>query len=54
MLGTEDLKQYTQKYGIQINSNFENVLAVHPKKPFNKFVNEDNEHLAKPDAIDLL
>ncbi|CAD8082726.1 unnamed protein product [Paramecium primaurelia] len=54
VLGTDDLMNYLQKYNISLGPNFENVLGQHPKKPFNKFVNEDNEYLAKADAIELL
>ncbi|KAM3131277.1 Homeobox protein HD-6 [Paramecium bursaria] len=54
VLGTEDLQQYINKYRLVLSSNYENVLGQHNKRPLQKFINEENEHLAKPDAIDLL
>jgi casein kinase II subunit alpha len=48
------LLQYIQKYNIKIDSNVEQALGKHNRKPWPKFINDENKHLATPDAIDLL
>lgn len=32
----------------------EQALGKHNRKPWPKFINDENKHLATPDAIDLL
>lgn len=54
VLGTAELFEYLDKYEIDLDSHFEGVLGKHSKKPFNKFINNENKHLCSNDAIDLL
>ncbi len=54
VLGTADLFQYLEKYNIDLDSKFEGVLGKHSKKPWTKFVSNENEHLVNNEALDLL
>lgn len=54
VLGTKDLYDYTQKYGLELDANFINLLSIHPRKAWDKFVTDDNKHLATEDALHLL
>lgn len=54
VLGTNELFEYIDKYEIELDSHFEGVLGKHSKKPFHKFINNENKHLCSNEAIDLL
>jgi len=54
VLGTDDLKDYIDKYNIETEVNLFNFLGIHSKKPFSKFVNASNEKFASEGALDLL
>jgi len=54
VLGTAELFEYLEKYNIELDTNFEGVLGKHSKKPWSKFVTNENKHLAKNEALDLL
>jgi len=54
VLGTDDLFAYLRKYELELDSHFDNILGRHPKKPWSKFVNADNAHLATPEALDFV
>lgn len=54
VLGTDELFTYLESYNISLDANFEGILGKHNKKNFAKFINNENKHLAKTDAIDLL
>jgi len=52
--GTEELINYLVKYKLQLNQEYDNILQTHEKVPWSKFINATNQHLAVPQAIDLL
>jgi casein kinase II subunit alpha len=54
VLGTSELYAYLDKYGITLDSNFQQLIGTHMRKPWKRFITPDNKHLATPDAIDLL
>ena len=54
ILGTEDFFAYLKKYNIDLDGQFDGVLNQHPKNPWSKLVTNSNQHLATPDALDLL
>ncbi|PRP82448.1 casein kinase II, alpha chain 2 [Planoprotostelium fungivorum] len=54
VLGTEELNAYLDKYAIVLETSFMNSIGKHPRKAWAKFLNNDNRHLALPDAIDFL
>ena len=54
VLGTDDLYKYIEKYGLTLDNHYTGILGNYPKKPWSKFINEENKHLCNNDAIDLL
>eukprot|EP01095_Lingulamoeba_sp_RSL-Kostka_P004435 TRINITY_DN1565_c0_g1_i1.p1 TRINITY_DN1565_c0_g1~~TRINITY_DN1565_c0_g1_i1.p1 ORF type:complete len:420 (-),score=100.34 TRINITY_DN1565_c0_g1_i1:1088-2347(-) len=55
VLGTQELYEYVQKYGLSLDPQFQNLIGNHSKKPFKRFINEENKHLCSdPLAIDFL
>lgn len=56
VLGTEKLFDYLAKYNLELSSHYDGLLTRnrYPAKPWSTFINKNNQHLAKPDAIDLL
>jgi casein kinase II subunit alpha len=54
VLGTEELYTYLNKYNIGLEVALERVLGQHRAVKLSTFVNENNKHLATPDALDLL
>jgi casein kinase II subunit alpha len=54
VLGTDGLFQYLDKYTLELDPHFDDVLGRHSRKAWAKFVSSDNHHLAIPNAIDLI
>ncbi|KAJ3022400.1 UNVERIFIED_CONTAM: Casein kinase II subunit alpha [Siphonaria sp. JEL0065] len=54
VLGTDELFVYLDKYGIELDPHFDEVLGRYPRKPWSRFVNADNERYISPEAIDFL
>lgn len=56
VLGTDELHAYLRKYGLVLGPQYEESLgkAKMPRQPWSNFINQSNEHLALPEAIDLL
>ncbi|KAK2194445.1 bifunctional Serine-threonine-protein kinase [Babesia duncani] len=54
VLGTADLHLYFKKYGLKLAPVYEEILGTHPRRPWVKFIQPDNQRLATPEAIDLI
>eukprot|EP01015_Nassula_variabilis_P000836 TRINITY_DN10463_c0_g1_i3.p1 TRINITY_DN10463_c0_g1~~TRINITY_DN10463_c0_g1_i3.p1 ORF type:complete len:214 (+),score=35.29 TRINITY_DN10463_c0_g1_i3:66-707(+) len=54
VLGTQELNNYIEKYNIEVDPKYEEILGEHSKKPWSVFINADNEQFCKPDALDFL
>ena len=54
VLGTDDLFKYIEKYGLTLDSHYNGILGTYPRKPWSKFITNENKDLANPEAIDLL
>jgi casein kinase II subunit alpha len=54
VLGTDDLYSYVEKYNVTLDGHYDDILGQHPKKPWNKFINNSNEQLVTEEALDLL
>ena len=54
MLGTDELYQYLDKYDLELNPQFEGVLGKHPRKPWNRFITAENQHLVSDEAMDFV
>ncbi|KII92107.1 hypothetical protein PLICRDRAFT_50535 [Plicaturopsis crispa FD-325 SS-3] len=53
-LGTNDFDVYLKTYAIHFETEIESLLRNYPKQAWSRFTTADNQHLATPEAIDLL
>ncbi|KAL9264882.1 Casein kinase II subunit alpha-4, chloroplastic-like protein [Drosera capensis] len=54
VLGTDELFAYLNKYRIELDPHLAALVGRHSRKPWTKFMNSDNLHLAVTDAVDFL
>lgn len=53
-MGSDDFSAYLDKYELEIDPHFEELLSRHEKKPFSRFVTPENQIVANDAAIDLI
>ncbi|CAN1343078.1 Casein kinase II subunit alpha-4, chloroplastic [Linum perenne] len=54
ILGTEELNSYLSKYRIELDPHLAALVGRHGRKPWTRFINPENHHLANPEAIDFV
>ncbi|XP_044734661.1 casein kinase II subunit alpha isoform X2 [Chrysoperla carnea] len=54
VLGTEELFEYLDKYHIDLDANYSDLIGRHSKKRWERFVHSENQHLVSPEALDYL
>ena len=54
MLGTEELYEYLDKYQIELDPRFSDILGRHSRKRWERFVHSENQHLVSPETLDFL
>ncbi|KAL1123013.1 hypothetical protein AAG570_002101 [Ranatra chinensis] len=54
VLGTEELFEYLEKYHIDLDPRFSDILGQHSRKRWERFVHNNNKHLVSSEAIDFL
>lgn len=54
VLGTEELFEYIDKYSIDLDPRFNDILGRHSRKRWERFVHCENQHLVSPEALDFL
>ena len=54
VLGTDDLFEYLDKYDIDLDTQYDDILGRFPKKSWHGFVNAENQRFVSNDAIDFL
>lgn len=54
VLGTDELFEYIDKYQIEMDSRFSDILGRHSRKRWERFVHAENQHLVSAEAIDFL
>jgi casein kinase II subunit alpha len=54
VLGTEELFEYLDKYQIELDPRFSDILGRHSRKRWERFVHSENQHLVSPEALDFL
>ncbi|CAI9752902.1 unnamed protein product [Fraxinus pennsylvanica] len=54
VLGTDELNAYLNKYRLELDPHLAALVGRHSRKPWTKFINADNQHLAVPEAIDFV
>jgi casein kinase II subunit alpha len=54
VLGTEDLFAYLDKYGIELDAEYDGVLEMFPKRSWQSFVTAENQRFVGDDAVGFL
>ncbi|OII76861.1 casein kinase alpha subunit [Cryptosporidium andersoni] len=54
VLGTDGLFEYLAKYKKQLEPYFDDLLGRHTRKPWSKFLTNENQHFVNPSVLDLL
>lgn len=54
VLGTDDLFEYLDKYDIELDAQYDDILGRFPKKNWHGFVNAENQRFVSQDSIDFL
>lgn len=54
VLGTDQLFEYLDKYDLELDPHFDGILGRHSKKPWNRWVTAENQHLVSDEALDLV
>lgn len=54
VLGTKELYDYLERYQIDLDPRFNDILGSHTKKRWERFVHQENQHLVTPEALDFL
>merc|ERR1711871_411732 len=54
VLGTEELNSYLDKYNITLDPDYQSIIGRHTRKPWPKFVTNENTHLVTPEAIEFI
>ena len=54
VLGTDDLFTYLEKYEIDLDPHFEDLLGRYPRREWNKFITAENQRFSGDDALSFL
>jgi casein kinase II subunit alpha len=51
VLGTEELYEYLDKYQIELDPRFTDILGRHSRKRWERFVHQENQHLVNFNSL---
>ena len=54
VLGTTKLFEYLDKYDIELDSQYDDILSEHPRREWSAFITPDNKRFVSAEAIDFL
>jgi len=54
VIGTEELFEYLSTYDMDLDPQYDSILGIHARKPWEKFITADNKHLVSSEALDFL
>jgi casein kinase II subunit alpha len=54
VLGTEELFQYLDHYDLELDPQFDGLIGRHQKKPWQKFITPENQHLCSDEAVEFV
>nr|GAT57393.1 predicted protein [Mycena chlorophos] len=54
VLGTDKFDAYLKAYDIPFESDVEELLGSYPARPWTRFITQENQHLAGPEALAVL
>jgi len=54
VLGTDELFQYIEKYDIELDAQYDDLLGKFPKRPWSKFITQENKKYISEEALSFL
>ncbi|CAM9723128.1 unnamed protein product [Choristocarpus tenellus] len=54
VLGTDELFNYLDKYDLELDPHFDGIMGRHSHRPWQKFINPENQHLVSDEAISFV
>lgn len=54
VLGTDELFEYIDKYNVELDIRFNDILGRHSRKRWERFIHSENNHLVSPESLDFL
>ncbi|EPQ25960.1 uncharacterized protein PFL1_06416 [Pseudozyma flocculosa PF-1] len=54
VLGTDELYAYLEKYDIELDPQYDDILGRYQRKPWSRFITSENQRYISNDAIDFL
>lgn len=54
VLGTEELYAYLEKYDIDLDPQYDDILGTYARKPWSRFITSENQRFISNEAIDFL
>jgi casein kinase II subunit alpha len=54
VLGTDELLEYMDRYDIELDAQYDDILGRFMRRPWHSFITDSNQHLVTPEAIDFL
>jgi casein kinase II subunit alpha len=54
VLGTDELFKYLEKYSIKLDPEYNNILGRYPRRPWLKYVTNENQRFVTADVMDFL
>lgn len=54
VLGTDELYIYLEKYEIELDPQYDDILGRYQRKPWGRFVTSENQRFVSSEAIDFL
>ncbi|PKS09847.1 hypothetical protein jhhlp_004470 [Lomentospora prolificans] len=54
VLGTDDLFDYLDKYEIELDTQYDDIIGRFPRKPWHSFITTENQRFVSNEAIDFL
>lgn len=54
VLGTDELGTYLDKYGLQLEDHFADLVGKHPRKHWHRFATVENQHLVSNEVVDFI
>merc|ERR1712151_528767 len=54
VLGTDGLFDYLDKYNLQLDPHFDDILGKHSRKAWSKFLTSENQSLVNSEVMDLI
>lgn len=54
VLGTDELFKYLDKYDIELDAHYDDILHKYDARPWSKFITTENQKWVSPEALDFL